>query len=109
MDNGLKLQHIVDTPYSSAPKSSSTKGTSQHPIVLDLGSESESDPIHCYSPHLLPHSGACTHQCPGFDVTVPKGQTPFMEWLWLEYEGMATSMTIFIENGILTIHSATCT
>ena len=100
---------IVDAPYAPAPKSPSPKGTSQHPIVLDLGSDSESDPICCDSPHLSPHSGPCTHQCPRFNVTVPEGWTPFMEWPWLEYEGMAMSMTILIENGILTICSATCT
>ncbi len=88
---------IVDSPYASAPKSPSPRGTSQHPIMLDLGSDSESDPICCDSPHLSPHSGACTHQCPGFNVTVPEGWTPFMEWPWLEYEGMAMSMTILIE------------
>ena len=83
--------------------------------MLDLNSnsnsKSESDPI-CYDYHKpLPSPGTHlkdTHDCPGFEVTVPEGWSPFMEWPWLEYEGMAMSTSILIENGKLTIHSATC-
>src|SRR5260221_14746721 len=96
-------------PYASGTKRPSPNGKSQRRLVQHLRSDSESDPICCDSPHLSPHSGPCTHQCPRFNVTVPEGWTPFMEWPWLEYEGMAMSMTILIENGILTICSATCT
>ena len=47
-------------------------------------------------------------QCPRFQVTVPEGRTPFTEWLWLEYEEFGMSMSILVEDGKLTIQSATC-
>src|SRR5258708_27220139 len=83
-----------------------TEGMSLHPIMLDLDLVGNEDP-----PHLLPNSGPCQkcmHYCPGFQVTVPEGQTPFMEWPWLEHESMAMSMSVLIENGALMIHAVTC-
>src|SRR5260221_209823 len=66
----------------------------------------------CYDSAHLPLSSG-SHQrhtchCPRFQMTVPKGHTPFTEWLWLEYEEFTMSMSILIEDGILTIHSTTC-
>src|SRR5258708_19587842 len=81
--------------------------------MLDLSSNSDSDsnsnPDPTAYPHLSPSSGAhqeCT--CPGLQVTIPEGQTPFTVWPWLEYEEMAMSTSVLIENGILTLRSMTC-
>src|SRR5258708_13351293 len=89
------------------------KGTNQHPIILDSDSNSNTDAnVICYDSAHLPLSSG-SHQrhtchCPRFQMTVPKGHTPFTEWLWLEYEEFTMSMTILIKDGILTIHSTTC-
>jgi len=84
------------------------EGTSTCPIMLDLSSDSDSDsdsnPDPTAYPHPSPSSGAhqeCT--CPGLQVTVPEGQTLFTVWPWLEYEEMAMSTSVLIENRILTL------
>ena len=81
--------------------------------MLDLSSDSDSDsdsnPDPTAYPHPSPSSGAhqeCT--CPGLQVTVPEGQTLFTVWPWLEYEEMAMSTSVLIENRILTLWSMTC-
>ncbi len=38
---------------------------------------------------------------------MPEGRTPFTEWPWLEFEEFAMSMSILVEDRILTIQSAT--
>src|SRR5258707_15538222 len=77
------------------------KGTNQHPIILDSDSDSNTNAnVICYDSAHLPLSSG-SHQrhtchCPRFQMTVPKGHTPFTEWLWLEYEEFTMSMSILI-------------
>ena len=82
------------------------EGTSKHPFMLDSDSDSSSD--------FDPLSGLGVHQwhahyCPGFQVNMLDGQTPFVEWPWLEYEHFAMSMSVLLENGTLTLYASTCT
>src|SRR5258708_10942401 len=84
-----------------------------------LGSDSNPNPNSNPNSNIICCDSSCppcrpvvhqeqTHCCLRFQVIVPEGRTPFTEWPWLEFEEFAMSMSILVEDRILTIQSATC-